>query len=153
MPDIDDCQKNITPTEMAAQYFKKGYTPEEVMRLMQSRKIFFPTISEVLNEFMGREKMSVERLSDLSDVKPATIYRIMKKERNPTRNTILRMALSLALNFGETQALLKSGNCALLSASRERDLVIMNGIENSMDYESVNEELVSRNMPDLNVRF
>ena len=153
MTDVADSEQEMTPTVMAARYFREGYTPEDVMRAMQSRKIIFPTISEVLNEFMGRESMSVETLSDLSDVRPATIYRIMKKERNPTRNTILRIALSLALDFGETQALLKSGNCAPLSASRERDLVIMNGIENGMDYESVNTELASRDMPDLNMRF
>lgn len=153
MPDISDETKDMTPTGMAAYYFEKGYTPEQVKEVMQKRKILFPTISDVLNEFMGRENMSVERLSDLSDIKPATIYRILKKERNPGRNVILRMAIAMALSFDETQLLLKSGNCALLSASRDRDLIIMHGIKHGLDYEAINEELTANNMPDLNVKF
>ena len=153
MPDILDETKDMTPTRMAAYYFEKGYTPEQVKEVMQKRKILFPTISDVLNEFMGRENMSVERLSDLSDVTSAMIYRILKRERNPGRNIILRMAMALALSFDETQVLLKSGNCAPLSASRDRDLIIMNGITNGLDYEAVNKKLTENNMPDLNVKF
>ena len=149
MPDIQD----MTPTEFAAYYFEKGYTPEQVRELMSKKKLLFPTISEVLNEFMGREDVSVDKLSILSDIKKSTIYRIMRRERNPTRNTILRMAIALALNFEETQVLLKSGNCSLLSASRDRDLVIMNGISQSMDCEAINNELAARDMPDLNIKF
>ena len=149
MPDIQD----MTPTEFAAYYFEKGYTPEQVRELMSKKKLLFPTISEVLNEFMGREDVSVDKLSILSDIKKSTIYRIMRRERNPTRNTILRMAIALALNFEETQVLLKSSNCSLLSASRDRDLVIMNGISQSMDCEAINNELAARDMPDLNIKF
>lgn len=153
MPENYDVIRNMTPTDIAAYYFSKGYTPEEVNRLMESRKILFPTISDVLNKFMGRENMSVGTLAALCDINPATIYKIMGKQRNPTRNTILRMAMSLSLSFEETQVLLKSGNCSLLSASRKRDLVIMSCITQGMDYETVNSELVSRGMQDLNVRF
>ena len=49
--------------------------------------------------------------------------------------------------------LLKSGNCSLLSASRDRDLVIMKGISQTMDCEALNNELAAQNMPDLNIRF
>lgn len=150
---ISEETENMTPTQMAAQYFEKGYTPEQVQDVMRNKKILYPTISEVLNEFMGRENISVEKLSILSDVKVSTIYRIMNRQRNPNRNTILRLALALALSFEETQVLLKSGNCSLLSAARERDLVIMSGIANELDYESVNKELTEKGMPDLNVRF
>ena len=153
MPDIMDETKDMTPTQMAAYYFEKGYSPEEVKAVMQNRKILFPTISEVLNEFMGRENMSVETLADLSDLKRATIYRIMNRQRNPTRNTILRIAIALALSFEETQVLLKSGNCSQLSAMRDRDLIIMNGIARGIDYEAINEELAAKDMPDLNVKF
>ena len=153
MPDIQDETKNMTATDIAAYYFEKGYTPEQVKEIIAKRKMLFPTISEVLNKFMGREDVSVEKLSILSGIKPSTIYRIMRKERNPTRNTILRMAIALALDFKETQVLLKSGNCSLLSASRDRDLVIMNGISQLMDCETINKELEARNMPDLNIKF
>ena len=153
MPDIQDETKDMTPTMMAAYYFEKGYSVEKLKEVMQSKRVLFPTISEVLNEFMGRENMSTETLAILADVKPSTIYRIMKKERNPLRNTILRMAIALSLSFDETQVLLKSGNCAMLSASRERDLVIMKGITDGITYEALNDELDANNMPNLNAKI
>ena len=153
MPDIQDETKDMTPTVLSAYYFAKGYTIEQVQGVIRSRRAAYPTISEVLNEFMGRQDMSVETLAILSDVKPSTIYRIMNRERNPVRNTILRMAIALNLDFGETQTLLKSGNCALLSASRARDLVIMKGINDSITYEAINEELEARDMPNLNAKI
>ena len=141
-----------TPTEMAAYCFEKEYSIDEVKEVMQRRKIIFPTISEVMNEFMGKKNMSVEDIADLSDINPSTIYRIMNKSRNATRNMIFRIATSLVLNIQETQVLLKSGNCSLLSASRDRDLIIMEGISQERDYESINETLKEKSMPDLNVR-
>lgn len=141
-----------TPTEMAAYYFEKGYSPEEVKEIMQKRKIIFPTIADVMNEFMGKKGMSVETISDMSDINPSTIYRIMSKSRNPSRNAVIRIASALALNIQETQVLLKSGNCSLLSASRDRDLIIMEGIAQERDYESINEALKEKSMPDLNIR-
>ena len=153
MPENEVDISSMSPTEIAAYYFSRGYSPEEVEQLIESRRIIFPTISDVLNRFMGRENMPVGTLADLCDINPATVYKIMGKQRNPTRNTILRMALSLSLTFAETQTLLKSGNCSLLSASRERDRVIMSCIAKGMDYEAANEELISRGMTDLNVRF
>lgn len=135
---------NKSPTELAAYYFEKGSSPEEVEAIMLKRKIRFPTISQVMNDFMGKKNISVERISDLSDINPSTIYRIMNSERNPTRNAIIRIAMAMPLNFHETQVLLKSADCSLLSASRERDLIIMEGIAQVRDYETVNETLRKR---------
>ena len=142
-----------TPTEMAAYCFEKGYTPDEVKEVMNRRKIIFPTISEVMNEFMGKKNMSVENIADLSDINPSTIYRIMKKLRNPSRNAIIRIAAALSLSIQETQVLLKSGNCSLLSASRDRDLIIMEGLAQYRDYETINEALKEKSMSDLNIRM
>ena len=153
MPDIQDETKDMTPTMMAAYYFEKGYSVEKLNEVLRSRKVIFPTISDVLNEFMGRQDMSVSTLAILSDMNQATIHRIMKKERNPGRNAVLRMAIALNLSFDETQVLLKSGNCALLSATRERDLVIMKGITDGVTYEALNDELEARNMPNLNAKI
>ena len=63
---------------------------------MQRRKIIFPTISEVMNEFMGKKNMSVENI---------------------------------------------------------RDLIIMEGLSHDKDYETINEALKEKSMPDLNIRM
>ena len=156
-----------TPTEIAAYYFEKGHSVEELNEVMKKRKIAYPTISQVMNELMGKKNLSVETVSDMADVNPATIYRIMSGDRNPKRNLIIRIAMAMALTIHETQALLKSANCSLLSAARERDLIIMHGISQEEDYETVNEAIrerreyyeskndkeKARKMSDLNVRM
>ena len=119
---------------------------------MKEEKFFFPTISDVLNELLGEKNLSVETVAALSDVNPVTIYRIMNKQRNPSRNVILRIAMAMELSIEETQVLLKSGNCSLLSASRERDLIIMEGIINGKYYDVVNDTLTSKNMLNLDGR-
>ena len=76
----------------------------------------------------------------------------MSKKRNPSRNALLRIAMGMELSLEETQVLLKSGNCAALSASRERDLEIMNGIIKKKYYDEVNDALIEKNLPDLDGR-
>lgn len=156
-----------TPTEIAAYYFEKGHSVEELNELMNKRKITYPTISQVMNEFMGKKNLSVETIADMADVNPATIYKIMSGDRNPKRNVIIRIAIAMVLTIHETNALLKSANCSLLSAARERDLIIMEGIAQEKDYETINEtikarreyyesikdEEKARKMSDLNIRI
>ncbi len=142
MPD-DNLDKK-TPTELAAYYFEQGHSPEEVIEIMKKRKINYPSISEVMHEFMDNKNLSVRDISDLSDINQATIHRIMNQERNPGRNAVIRIAMAMALTFEETQVLLKSANCAMLSAMRERDLIIMEGIAQEKDYETVNETIKAR---------
>ena len=117
-----------SPTTYAAGLIARGYTPDEVAEIMKREKIIFPTISSVLNEMMGAKGLNMEDVAGRADIDPATIYRFMSKKRNPSRNALIRIAMGMELSLEETQILLKSGNCAALSASRERDLEIMNRI-------------------------
>lgn len=141
-----------SPTTYAAGLIAKGYTPDEVAEIMKREKIVFPTISGVLNEMMGAKGLNMEDVAGRADMDPATIYRFMSKKRNPSRNALIRIAMGMELSLEETQILLKSGNCAALSASRERDLEIMNGIIKKEYYTDVNEALKKKNLPDLDGR-
>lgn len=141
-----------SPTVYAANLIAKGYSPDEVRDIMKQEKILFPTISSVLNEMIGAKNLTVEIVAGRADIDPATIYRFMSKKRNPSRNALLRIAMGMELSLDETQVLLKSGNCAALSASRERDLEIMNGIIKKKYYDEVNAALIEKNLPDLDGR-
>jgi len=141
-----------SPTVYAANLITKGYTPDEVREIMKHEKIVFPTISSVLNEMIGAKGLTVEIVAGRADIDPATIYRFMSKKRNPSRNALLRIAMGMELSLEETQVLLKSGNCAALSASRERDLEIMNGIIKKKYYDEVNDSLIKKGFPDLDGR-
>ena len=142
-----------TPTTFAAKLILEGHTPEEVKAIMEQRNMNYPSVADVLNEFMSKKKRSVDELSEKSGVNSVSIQRIMNRQRNPSRNILLRIAMALSLSVEETQVLLKSGNCTTLSASRDRDLIIMDAIIHGKNYDDVNELLVSKDMPVLKESF
>ena len=141
-----------TPTIFAERLISEGVPPDEVLKMMQKESYKFASISEVLNGFLGKKNMSVEVLAGLADLNPASIYKIINGQRNPGRNALLRIAISLALNIDETQSLLKNGNCAALSGTRPRDVIIMHGIKNEQYLDEINETLKNKNFPDLNTK-
>lgn len=141
-----------SPTVMAAKLFSDGLSADEVRKKLEQDRVVFPSITGVINEFLGKKNISVDALADLSGINRATIYRFMNKERNPSRNALLRIAITLELSLEETQVLLKSGNCSALSASRERDLIIMDGIINRKYFSDINDMLIEKHMTDLNAR-
>lgn len=132
---------NMTPTEYATHLISKGYTMEEVVQIMRKDGFLFPNVSAVLNEMLGKKEMSVEVLAGLAGMNPTTVYRILNRKRNPSRNGLIRLAMAMGLSLNETQILIKSGNCAPLSGTKIRDLIIMDGIMNHKDYDTVNESL------------
>ena len=83
---------------------------------------------------------------------PSTIYKYLNREENPSRNTLIRLALAMKITLEETQVLLKSGNRAALSGSRVRDVYIMDGIITKKDYDQVNAVLSKNGLLDLNAR-
>ena len=108
-----------------------------------------PSLSSCLNTMMGRRGLSVEVTAGMADINRSTLHKIMTYKVNPSRNVLLRLALALEMNFDETQILLKSGSCAALSGSRERDLFIIEGITNKRTYDEVNDNLNRYGFPDL----
>ena len=144
MPNI--ANNNETLTQYAERMMSLGYTPDEIKIMMREEGIIFPNISSILSNFIAESEHSIEVIARLADMEPSTIYRILKQKRNPTRNTILSIAIALELSLKEAQILLKSGNCATLSASRDRDLVIMNSIIHKDDFDTVNEILKRNHM-------
>lgn len=108
-----------------------------------------PSLASCLNEMIGRKGYSTAITADMADINPASLHKIMTKKMAPSRNVLLRIAFALEMDFEETQVLLKSGNCATLSANRKRDLYIIQGIENKTPYDEVNEILRKNDFADL----
>ena len=140
------------PTQYAAELIAQGHSVEEVQRIMREQHIASPTFAGVLNELMGKKDLTVDIVAGEAEIDPATIYRCMNGQRNPSRNALLRIALAMELSMDETQKLLKSGNCSSLSITRDRDLVIMDGLINKRDFLQVNAALEAKGFADLNGR-
>lgn len=137
-------KQNYSQTEMIVRMIHEGHSLEELAKTTK-----LPSLASCLNEMMGRKRMTVEAAAGLADLNTATVHKIMAHKINPTRNTLLRLALALEASFDETQILLKSGNCAALSGSRQRDLYIIDGIESKKTFDVVNEALRAHGFLDL----
>lgn len=120
---------------------------ENIEDLISQAKL--PSLASCLDEMMARKGCSTAVTAGMADINTASLHKIMSKKMAPSRNVLLRIAFSLEMDFEETQVLLKSGNCAALSANRERDLYIIQGIANKLPYDEVNEILRKHNLPDL----
>ena len=143
---------NFPLTQYAADLIAQGHSIEEVQRIMREQHIVTPTFIGVFNELMGKRNLTVDIIAGQAEIDPASIYRFMSGQRNPSRNALLRISLAMELSMDETQRLLKSGNCSSLSITRDRDLVIMDGIINRRDFLQVNAALNAKGFPDLNGR-
>lgn len=156
LPENNNQQEGLTTpvhgnkTHTIIELIKHGMNYDQIQQEIEKRQWSFPTIRDVLNTLIGQKDQSVRNISDVSGISQTTIYRIMNGTRNATRNMIIRIASAMALDIEETQILLKSANCALLG-SRERDIIIMHGLENKLFCDQINDELKAHNMAPLNI--
>ena len=65
------------------------------------------------------------------------------------RNTLLRLALTLEMDFEQCQQLLKAGSAAQLTSSRLRDRIIMVGLLNQEPLDEISRTLDEQGFIDL----
>lgn len=112
-------------------------------------QVKLPSLAGCLNEFLGKRRMNTDAMAELAGMNRASAYKILNGEMKPSRNVLLRIALVLELSFEETQVLLKCGERASLSASRPRDLLLMDGVINRRSIDDVNLQLQQNGFLDL----
>ena len=96
------------------------------------------TISEHLIQLLdekGLFKSEVIKKSELSDI---TAYHIFSGKRNPSRNTLLCIAIAMGLNEREIDGLLKLARFIPLYVKDKRDSIILFGIQQGKSVAEVN---------------
>jgi DNA-binding phage protein len=140
--------KSCLKTEMIVKMIRSGeYTIEELETMAK-----LPTLTDCLNEMIGRQNRPIDAIAGLAGMNTATFHKILSRKMNPSRNMLIRISRSLDMTFEETQILLKSGNCAALSGNRGRDLYLIDGIENKKGIADINDALTSHGYMDLSGR-
>ena len=79
----------------------------------------------------------------------SSLYKIMDGTVQPQRNTLLRLALTLDMDFEQCQQLLKAGSVAQLTSSRLRDRIIMIGLLNQEPLDEISRTLDEQGFVDL----
>lgn len=100
-----------------------------------------PSLSACLNELMGPSGLSATALAELASLHRSSVFRILSGETTPSRNVLLSLAIVLGLEYEEVQTLLKCGECAPLSGSRPRDVIILNGLVNKKSLGDIDDQL------------
>ena len=82
----------------------------------------------------GIKKKVIHKRSELDSY----FYRVLSGERNPSRDKLLRITISMELNLEETQELLLIFSLAPLYPRHYRDAAIMFGINRKMNVMEMN---------------
>lgn len=84
-----------------------------------------PTCAQVIQSLLKQAGLSASEWMTVADVGKSYGYQILRGERVPGRDILLRTAFSLHLTLKETQRLLTIGGCGILYPRVRRDAAII----------------------------
>lgn len=139
----------MDPNEMTpTQYFVQKILNKQPIEPMDEVPLG-PILSDLLNTALGQRGISVAAAAELSGINRTSLYKIMDGTVQPQRNTLLRLALTLDMDFKQCQQLLKAGSVAQLTSSRLRDRIIMIGLLNQEPLDEISRTLDEQGFVDL----
>ncbi|MGI6019736.1 MAG: hypothetical protein ACOX8M_13285 [Marvinbryantia sp.] len=101
-----------------------------------------PTCARLLREILVKAKISAPEWIAAADISKSYGYQVLRGERTPGRNILLRTALIVQLSLKETQRLLAVGGCGALYPKVRRDAAVIFALNQKMTL-SETEELIS----------
>lgn len=108
--------------------------------LIQKEKL--ATCSQLLLELLETAGLTAPEWMTAADVSKSYGYQILRGERVPGRDILLRTALALGLSLKETQRLLAVGGCGALYPRVRRDAAVIFALNQKMSLLQA-EELLS----------
>lgn len=112
-------------------------------RALLSREQAAPTCAQTLRAILERAGLSAAEWMAIADVSKSYGYQILRGERLPGRDILLRTALSLHLSLKETQRLLAVGDCGALYPRVRRDAAVIYALNQTMSLIETEELLTS----------
>ena len=128
--------------ETTSKLFQK-LRDRESGRALLRREQEAPTCAQVLRELLERAGFSASDWMAAADVSKSYGYQILRGERLPGRDILLRTALSLHLSLKETQRLLAVGDCGALYPRVRRDAAVIYALNQTMSLIETEELLTS----------
>lgn len=107
-----------------------------------SQKQTAPTCARLLREILEKAKMSVSEWIAGANISKSYGYQILRGERTPGRDILLRTALVVQLSLKDTQRLLAVGGCGALYPKVRRDAAVIFALNQKMTLLET-EELIS----------
>ncbi len=102
-----------------------------------------------LIKILDRSGYKMKDLLNYVYIDSSYVYQIFKGKRMPSRNKLLQILLFFKLPIKEINRILKIGGHSSLYIKNMRDVVIIHGINKSMDIDEINDLLEEKNMETL----
>lgn len=102
-----------------------------------------PTCAQVLRDLLERAGLSIPEWIAAADISKSYGYQVLRGERIPGRDILLRTALALPLGLKETQRLLMVGGCGALYPKIRRDAAVIFALNHKMTLLETEELLAS----------
>ena len=128
--------------ETTSKLFQK-LRDRESGRALLRREQEAPTCAQVLRELLERAGFSASDGMAAADVSKSYGYQILRGDRMPGRDILLRTALALRLPLEETQRLLAVGGCGALYPKVRRDAAVIFALNQNMALLEAEELLAS----------
>lgn len=138
---------------------------EDINEMLKSRKSFGnfieenqdefidTSLSQDLSLFISKTSLSLADVARLSGVEKSYVSGIFSgKRKNPSRDRLLAICLAMQLSLDEVKALLKNNSYPPLYPRIIRDSVISYALVNRHSLSSLNSQLLSLNLPILDVQ-
>lgn len=110
--------------ETTSKLFNRLRNRESGMAFL-NREQTAPTCAQVLREILTNARMSAPEWIASINISKSYGYQVLRGERTPGRDIILRTALALQLSLKETQRLLAVGGCGALYPKVRRDAAVI----------------------------
>ena len=91
-----------------------------------------PSCAKALRDLLERTGISASDWIAAADISRSYGYQILRGERIPGRDILLRTALAVRLSVEETQRLLTLGGCAVLYPRIRRDAAVIFALNQSL---------------------
>ena len=108
-----------------------------VYRENYKRDLITKSLHQYLNERLARSGLTMKEVHKRSGL-DSYFYRIFNGDRNPTRDKLLRITISMELNVDETLDMLRVYGLAPLYPRHYRDAAILYGINKKMNVMEMN---------------
>lgn len=116
--------------ETTSKLFQKLCSPGG--RALLDQPLTAPSCAQALRNLLDRADISASDWIAAADISRSYGYQILRGERIPGRDILLRTALALHLSVEETQRLLTLGGCAVLYPRLRRDAAVIFALNQSL---------------------
>lgn len=116
--------------ETISKLFQKLCSPGG--RALLDQPLTAPSCAQALRNLLDRADISASDWITAADISRSYGYQILRGERIPGRDILLRTALALHLSVEEAQRLLTLGGCAALYPRLRRDAAVIFALNQSL---------------------